>query len=121
MYNAIINVGRVSSDGTKTFDIDQVFAALHANGIIAHKAFATTVESDSEPTVVVHAAIAADSDVVDAALDLEQDCIAVWASRAREGSLIGPNAVKWGPFNPRFFFLPSGKRLSDVIGEEEAA
>lgn len=121
MYDAIINVGMVSSDGSKTFDIDEVFAALHANGIIAYPTFATVVESDSEPTVVVHAIIAADSDVYNAAVDLEQDCIAVWAGRAREGSLIGPNAKKWGPFNPRFFFLPSGKRLSDLIGEEEAA
>lgn len=41
--------------------------------------------------------------VFEAAMDLEQDCIAVYNATAMSGALIGPRADAWGAFNPDFF------------------
>lgn len=41
---------------------------------------------------------------------LGQDCIAI-ASEDR-GLLVGPLAKKWGPFNPSYFLMPDGSRMS---------
>lgn len=46
---------------------------------------------------------------------LEQDCIAAYnpAIKGRvAGSLLGPKAAAWGAFNPAFFIMPDGRRLS---------
>ncbi len=40
------------------------------------------------------------------ALQLQQDCIAVYFPSTQEGRLIGPNAAKWGAFDPEFFVFP---------------
>lgn len=39
---------------------------------------------------------------------LAQDCVALYMLPSGEGRLIGPNARKWGPFNPSYFLLPDG-------------
>lgn len=41
---------------------------------------------------------------------LGQDAIALYSLPAKRGTLIGPNAAKWGKFNPAYFLLPSGGR-----------
>ncbi len=51
---------------------------------------------------------------------LGQDCIAVYAPEQRKGTLIGPNAKAWGEFNPEFFILPDGTRLSEQIAQKTA-
>ena len=43
---------------------------------------------------------------------LEQDCIAMYNLVTKEGALVGPRADKWGAFNPEFFLLPDGSKLS---------
>ncbi len=52
---------------------------------------------------------------------LGQDCIAVYAPAAQKGALIGPRAADWGPFNPEFFLMPDGTRLSDRNPSAKAA
>lgn len=42
------------------------------------------------------------------ALQFDQDCVAVYNTVTSEGSLIGPRADKWAPFNPAYFFFPNG-------------
>ncbi len=40
------------------------------------------------------------------AIQLQQDCIAVYFPSTQTGQLIGLNAAKWGEFDPEFFMLP---------------
>jgi hypothetical protein len=74
--------------------------------------------SDTEPTLVIEVQpLSRNPFLVLAALkatadDLQQDCIAVYRPKTGGGSLVGPKAAEWGPFNPEFFILPNGTRLS---------
>ena len=72
------------------------------------------VESDTEPTLVVRATHAGDVLVCTnwLAEKLNQDCIAVYIPSKNEGHLYGPRASDWGDFNPEFFFMLDGSRLS---------
>lgn len=74
------------------------------------------VQSDTEPTIVVSATHDGDAAVCASwlASQLNQDCIAVWLPVSDKGGLYGPDAAKWGEFNPEFFFMPDGARLSKV-------
>jgi hypothetical protein len=87
---------------------------VKANGFIvsSHK----VVQSDTEPTLVVEAIVADNLSLehgcYQTAVELRQDCIAVYVPLWRYGRLVGPCAAAWGQFNPEFFILPSGKRLA---------
>ena len=77
----------------------------------------TTVQSDTEPTLVLEVDAHAHprTEPVRAAIHklaeiLGQDCIAAYANGV--GRLIGPRAAAWGAFNPEFFILPDGSRLA---------
>lgn len=48
---------------------------------------------------------------------LGQDCIAFYAPATDFGGLVGPRADKWGPFNPDFFLLHDGTRLSAQVSK----
>lgn len=52
---------------------------------------------------------------------LEQDCIAMYNLVTKEGALVGPRAGKWGAFNPEFFLLPDGSKLSAPSSLRSAA
>jgi hypothetical protein len=68
-------------------------------------------ESDTEDTLVVEART---FDLVSLWTLIEkwgQDCIAVSIGEDH-GFLYGPQADKWGPFNPEYFLLPNGERLA---------
>jgi len=75
--------------------------------------------SDTEPTLVIEVQTMSRSPMLviqalnSVAVDLEQDCIAAFRPRVGNGALIGPKAAEWGPFNPAFFIMPDGTRLSD--------
>ena len=86
-------------------------ARLQFINVIAHK----VVQSDTEKTVVLHAHI--DGPQIERVVThlcevLKQDCIGVWAPAVARGDLVGPKAKEWGAFNPEFFFMLDGSRLS---------
>lgn len=63
--------------------------------------------------------------VFEAAMDLEQDCIAVYNATGWSGELIGPNAVAWGEFNPEYFIrfdkiAPAAKIFAKKTGPKVA-
>lgn len=75
------------------------------------------VQSDTEPTLVVEVSSMNGPTLTLALLnrlssDLGQDCVAVYRPKTQSGALIGPKAAAWGSFNPEFFILPDGTRLS---------
>lgn len=72
------------------------------------------LQSDSEPTAVVLCEPPAGNSIAvhQLAQRLNQDCIAVYDATLRRGELIGPNAEKWGAFNPAFFLQLDGTRLA---------
>jgi hypothetical protein len=39
-------------------------------------------------------------------LEFDQDCVAVYFPENDQGLLVGPNAAKWGDFDPTFFHQP---------------
>ena len=108
----LLNIG-LQVGATQTLAAHVVREILIANDFILHgegKVF----ESDTEPTLVIEASTLRRSFVEQtrqAAVDLGQDCIAVWHP-ATGGNLLGPKAAEWGTFNPALFILPNGKRLA---------
>src|SRR5690606_29512462 len=87
------------------------FRAMRERGILWGRS--ERYDSDTEPTLVVECD-ATDAQVHNLSVMLEQDCIAVWDRMHREGRLVGPRKEKWGEFNPEFFLLPNGSRLSEA-------
>lgn len=105
----VLNIGMVASSDGVTLRFGDIIADARMLGIRVH--LAQVFPSDSEPTVVMVAELPHDSAAHDLALVLDQDCIAVY-DYANGGRLIGPRADAWGEFNPAFFILPDGSRLS---------
>lgn len=82
----------------------------------------TVVQSDTEPTLVVmvtsiNGPAFTLANLRQLAIDLGQDCIAVYRPQVGRGALIGPKAAEWGPFNPQYFFLLDGTRLSALTAQ----
>ena len=111
----ILNIGLAregASDIAKNAVINETDAAFRGAAYVYR-----FHESDTETTAVVYA----DDNGLDAnqvslivdrlARKLGQDCIAVYYPEAGHGALVGPNAAKWGEFNPSFFLLRDGSRL----------
>lgn len=44
--------------------------------------------------------------------ELEQEAVSVWDEDRATGYLYGPEAVRWGLFNPEFFLLPDGMAMN---------
>jgi hypothetical protein len=79
-------------------------------------------QSDTEPTLVVEVTSLNGPRMTLAALhqlsvDLGQDCVGVYRPKTKGGALIGPKAAAWGEFNPEFFILPDGTRLSGPVAQ----
>jgi hypothetical protein len=76
-------------------------------------------KSDTEATVVAdvrflgYTSLALKTSLAAIAQSLGQDCIAVFDNEGYATGLYGPNAAAWGEFNPEFFLLADGTRLSD--------
>ena len=71
------------------------------------------LHSDTETTVVMRVGDFTPARCMDLAKALRQDCIAAYAPAHDAGDLVGPNAAAWGKFNPEFFFMLDGTRLSE--------
>lgn len=120
----ILNIGlaRAGQDDLDADDVLMIMAFLDLT--ICSRA--QVLMSDSEPTLVVdvmetapyHRGGALETRIDRLARELDQDCIAVYDNLAGKGALIGPNASAWGEFNPAYFLLANGRRLSD--GADEA-
>jgi hypothetical protein len=116
-----LNVGLKRNDNGKTLSHTFVKQVLRHLGLDVTdlQLFA----SDSEWTAVVTVCMPQKSyrleqlvDAIDpAAIFLKQDCIAVVRDIRNGGSLIGPKAQEWAPFNPTYFIMPDGRRLSEHL------
>lgn len=105
----LLNIGEDTNDGRK-LSLEKVVAALHLAGALPMDV--TTHPSDSELTYVVEVPRELSTrEVKDLSIVLDQDAIAYYYDGA--GFLAGPNAEKWGPFNPEYFLMLDGNRLSD--------
>lgn len=112
----IVNIGLNTADGAIT--IEEARETLRAYGFsILREAL---LESDTEPTLVAEVATGFATALTvlqllyQVAEELEQDCIAVYRECTLGGALVGPRADAWGPFNPEYFLLLDGRRLSEV-------
>lgn len=112
----IVNIGLNTADGAIT--PEQARETLRAYGFsILREAL---LESDTEPTLVAEVATGFTTHLTVLQLlyrvseELDQDCIAVYRGLALGGALVGPRADAWGHFNPAFFLLLDGRRLSEV-------
>ena len=106
----ILNIGLRRSDNGDLLSYLLVEQSLRDTGLDVRdfKLF----QSDSEPTAVV---VIKDQDLVcyEIALLFKQEAVAVYNPQYKIGVLEGPKADAWGPFNPQFFLMPDGRRLSE--------
>lgn len=111
----ILNIGLNTAVGAIT--PDEARETLRAYGFSILRD--AVLESDTEPTLVAEVATGFATALTVLQLlyqvseELKQDCIAVYRELIG-GALIGPRAAEWGPFNPEFFLLLDGRRLSEV-------
>lgn len=111
----ILNIG-LAREGQENLKPLNVLRAVKNFGFPV--ASAAVYPSDTEQALVV--SVPAGSvlhhhflrDVAALADTLGQDCVAVYYTATGKGQLIGPRAEKWGEFNPEYFLLLDGTRLS---------
>ena len=75
--------------------------------------------SSTEPTLVIAVSVTGNSwrimqAVEQMAAEFKQEAIAVFNPDNGHGALAGPQAKKWGPFNPEHFIMLDGKTLAKV-------
>ena len=113
----ILNIGLNRASGG-AIPAEQARQTLAANEFLIVRD--AVLESDTEPTLVAEVTSLNSSPFIflqrlrRVAEELDQDCIAVYRELTGAGSLIGPRAAEWGPFNPEFFLLLDGRRLSEA-------
>jgi hypothetical protein len=117
----ILNIGLAVESRDAVLPEGEVVLALDAAGIQIvgdHR----VVPSDTEPTFVAEVRVpyATNLEPLLYALSVRllQECIAVFNTATHEGQLYGPRAADWGPFNPEYFFLPSGRRMSEDMPQD---
>ena len=97
---------------------DKVFTCLRelrARGFV--NPLGRLVQSASEPTLVVETRYdgpGLDNAITMLAVALKQEAIAAYICEEFRGDLYGPACAKWGPFNPEYFFMRSGRTLQQV-------
>lgn len=108
----ILNIGLIRQDGTLSID---AMAAVQAYFTVVQHA---VQQSDTEPTLVVE--VERRGNIINTANAifilaelLDQECIAVYNCSSQMGALIGPKADKWGAFNPDYFVMLDGSRMSN--------
>lgn len=117
MHDIIMNIGLQIGEGDDAVEImpTAVLKAMRALNIRWDTA--TVRQSDSEPTLVV-SADAADHQIAMLADAFDQMAIAVYDKYHAKGRLVGARRQewidKWGDFNPAYFILPNGSRLSEA-------
>ena len=120
MYQGTINIGMHVGDGTERINALQCFNALTSEGVIVSGGYndVCIAQSDSEPTFVASVTFPDATDWFVVCAELRQEAIALLVKGegdAFAGTLVGPKAEAWGPFDASMFFTNSGRRLSDVL------
>lgn len=117
----VLNIGLNNLPDNFSRDVhQQVSAVINAIAGAGFKATLTRiVQSDTEPTLVVHAEtrysyVPAAVRIEGLASALNQDCVAA-VFPSGSGALLGPRAEAWGAFNPDMFFCIDGTRLSQHV------
>lgn len=110
-----LNIG-LAREGNSNIGVGTALRELDSLGfrILAHAGHT----SDTEHTLVVQVLHGGSTQMVGNNLfrlseQLGQDCIAVIDNDDGEGTLIGPRADKWLPFNPAYFLNLDGTRLGN--------
>jgi len=116
MTYLILNIGLHDDDANMVIRREEVYRAVRVSG--AQGPFLYTVhQSDSEPTMVVGGEFTPEQ-VYAIAEQLNQKAIACYDPATGTGMLIGPRKAEWiaawGDFNPKYFIMPTGERLSAV-------
>lgn len=106
---ATLNVGLDGNDGTK-LDLTEVVQRLNTVGLMVTVTDLTLGQSATELTAIVRVEHTCAASIIGAVYlacgPLRQDCIATRIDCEignPVGFLVGPNAVKWGEFNPAYF------------------
>jgi hypothetical protein len=120
MKKYLINIGLAVKDSDIVISEIDATNAVTAAGLKVVGS-PTVVPSDTEPTFVVqvqapHENIA--TIIYALAVRLRQDAIVVFDLDTHIGELYGPRASDWSPFNPDYFILPSGERMSASMPQE---
>ena len=107
-----VNIGLADPKGGPNLDPATVLEALRVIGAEVEGSVVFT--SDTEPTLVVKVKKALTKEQGDFLSGLaDQEAIAQ-RTDDEKGSLFGPMAEKWGPFNPEFFVTPTGDRADTI-------
>jgi hypothetical protein len=109
-HPVILNIGMRCADGAE-LTTAVVMQSLRAAGVLWERI--ALREDAPEPTMVVEG-YSTDYQVYLLSTWLQQECIAVWDQMHREGRLVGPQAAKWGEFDPAQFILLNGSLLSEA-------
>lgn len=128
MTTILLNVGLEVNDGARVYNnkITRVVEVIEAwlPTDVSIERF-VRVESQTEPTLLVQLDGGPLFDVDDVyifahrvAQYLRQDCIAVYFPGTNHGVLRGPQAAKWGSFNPECFILEDGVTLAASLKQE---
>lgn len=117
-YPLILNIG-LAREAKSNISVGTVLREILASSNIRLLSHCVR-HSDSEQTVVAVVEPVEDFGAFLVSVDflsrlLGQDCIAVWSTKSGQGTLVGPNAHKWGQFNPAYFVLPNGDRLGQLL------
>lgn len=98
-----INLGLARNDGEPDNTIAEALIAV--SGGVEYVTAISTAKSETEKTLVVQFDFSSLSEayLYNLCEKLAQDCIAVRNDATHEGTLVGPNAAKWGAFNPKYF------------------
>jgi hypothetical protein len=114
--HVILNIGLIRADNK--LPLNPLFVEQYLNHLGLEVRDFKIFQSDSEPTAVV--VIRQDKsnplctqDLREIAEFLYQDAIAWYYPAHSRGELFGPKAEAWGPFNPQYFLMPDGRRLSE--------
>lgn len=114
MSKFLLNVG-LDAHG-KPVNASEVYTSMLC---LFGKVSADKVESHTEPTL--YAEFECDDEryvhiCVEILAEMyEQDCIAVWNYDKGEGRLLGPDAARWGEFDPEFFIMNDGHTLESKL------
>ena len=107
----IINLGLVSKG--KPLDPAATLASL--KGMVRRVDAHAVHTSDSEATLVAEVRLdvaAPQARLYSLAEAFGQEAVAAYNPATKVGYMCGPEAAKWGPFNPSFFVLLDGSRLA---------